>query len=97
MNRRPTHCAARSSAARWIQAVTPDRARSVVMVYRALGGLPERTIHPRGLRPGASYTVSYADAGITVVRSAEDIQARGVRAALGKLSSEVIELELVLS
>ena len=29
-----------------IQAVTPDQARSVVMVYRALGGLPERTIHP---------------------------------------------------
>ncbi len=77
-----------------IQAVTPDRARSVVMVYRALGGLAERTIHPRGLRPGASYTVSYADAGVTVVRSAEDIQALGVRVALDELGSEVIELEI---
>ena len=75
--------------------MTPDRARSVVMVYRALGGLPERTIHPRGLRAGAAYTVSYADAGITVVRSAEEIETRGVRVALGELSSEVIELEIV--
>lgn len=78
-----------------IQAVTPDQARSVVMVYRALGGPDERTIRPRGLRPGASYTVSYADAGVTATRSAEDIQERGVRVALDELSSEVIELEIV--
>jgi len=78
-----------------IQAVTPDQTRSVVMVYRALGGPDERTLRPRGLRPGASYTVSYADAGVTAVRSAKDIQERGVRVALDELSSEVIELEIV--
>ncbi|HAJ37886.1 MAG TPA: alpha-galactosidase [Chloroflexi bacterium] len=78
-----------------IQAVTPDQTRSVVMVYRALGGPDERTIRPRGLRAGATYTVSYADAGITVTRTAEDIQERGVRVALNELSSEVIELEAV--
>lgn len=77
-----------------IQAVTPDQTRSVVMVYRALGGPDERTIRPRGLRPDAAYTVRYADAGVTVVRSAEDIQTHGVRVALGELGSEVIELEI---
>jgi hypothetical protein len=77
-----------------IQAVTPDQARSVVMVYRALGGPSERTIHPRGLRAGLSYTIQYADAGITTVRSAEDICERGLLVALDELSSEVIELEI---
>lgn len=78
-----------------IQAVTPDQTRSVVMVYRALGGADEATIRPRGLRAGATYAVSYADAGITVTHTAEDIQERGVRVALNELSSEVIELEAV--
>lgn len=77
-----------------IQAVTPDQARSVVMVYRALGGPPERTIRPRGLRPGASYTVRYADAGIAATRSAEEIQDHGLTIALEELSSEVIELSI---
>ena len=64
------------------------------MVYRALGGPPERTIHPRGLRPGASYTVRYADAGSERIHSAESLQESGVVVALDELSSEVIELEL---
>jgi alpha-galactosidase len=77
-----------------IQAVTPDQTRSVVMVYRALGGPPERTIRPRGLRPGATYTMRYADAGITATRTAEDILEQGLTVALEELSSEVIELEI---
>jgi hypothetical protein len=77
-----------------IQAVTPDQTRSVVMVYRALGGPPERTIRPRGLRPGASYTVRYADAGRVEVRCAEEIQEQGLTVALEELSSEVIELSI---
>lgn len=77
-----------------IQAVTPDQARSVVMVYRALGGPNERTLRPRGLRADATYMVSYADAGVAAVRSGEDIQERGVRVALDELSSEVIVLEI---
>lgn len=77
-----------------IQAVTPDQTRSVVMVYRALGGPPERTIRPRGLRPGASYTVRYADAGRVEVRRAEEIQEQGLTVALDELSSEVIELSI---
>jgi alpha-galactosidase len=77
-----------------IQAVTPDQARSVVMVYRALGGPPERVIRPRGLRPGASYTVRYADAGRVEVRRAEEIQDHGLTVALAELSSEVIELSI---
>ncbi len=77
-----------------IQAVNLEQTRSVVMVYRALGGPPERTIHPRGLRPGASYTVRYADAGSERIHSAESLQESGVVVALDELSSEVIELEL---
>jgi alpha-galactosidase len=77
-----------------IQAVTPDQARSVVMVYRALGGPPERTIRPRGLHPDASYIVRYADAGRVEVRSAKEIQEQGLTVALEELSSEVIELSI---
>jgi alpha-galactosidase len=74
--------------------VSLDQTRSVVMVYRALGGPPERVIHPRGLRAGASYTVRYADAGRVEVRRAEEIQDHGLTVALAELSSEVIELSI---
>ncbi|MCB0152398.1 MAG: GH36 C-terminal domain-containing protein, partial [Caldilineaceae bacterium] len=77
-----------------IQSVSPDQARSVVMVYRALGGPPEREIRPRGLRAGATYRVRYADAGIERVQSAASLQEKGLPVALDELSSEVIELEI---
>ncbi|MFO7631435.1 MAG: alpha-galactosidase, partial [Caldilinea sp.] len=77
-----------------IQAVNLDQTRSVVMVYRALGGPPERTIRPRGLRTGASYTVRYADAGIERVVSIERLHETGLVVALDELSSEVIELSI---
>ena len=78
-----------------IQAVSPDQARSVVMVYRALGGPEERVIRPRGLRSGASYRVHWADAGRTEVRSAESLHADGLAVKLGELGSEIIELAMV--
>ena len=68
-----------------IQAVNLEQTRSVVMVYRALGGPPERTIRPRGLRPGAQYTVRYADAGSEQVRSTEDLQESGLVVVLDEL------------
>ncbi|GIV70839.1 alpha-galactosidase [Caldilinea sp.] len=78
-----------------IQAVSPDQARSVVMVYRALGGPEERVIRPRGLRSGASYRVHWADAGCTEVRSAESLHADGLTVKLRELGSEIIELAMV--
>ena len=80
-----------------IQAVSPDQARSVVMVYRALGGPPERVIRPRGLRAKANYIVRYADAGIERLQSAESLREDGLPVALDELSSEVIELEIQAS
>jgi len=77
-----------------IQSVSSNQERSVVMVYRALGGPAERMIRPRGLRTDATYVVRYADAGIERVQSAASLQEEGVRVALGELSSEVIELEI---
>jgi hypothetical protein len=78
-----------------IQAVSLDRARSVVMVYRAVGGVAERTIQLRGLRPGVSYTVRYADAGHQRVYDANSLHETGLVVSLAELSSEVIELELI--
>ena len=78
-----------------IQAVSLDQARSVVMVYRAVGGVAERTIQLRGLRPGASYTVRYADAGHQRVYGADSLHEIGLVVALAELSSEVIELDLI--
>jgi alpha-galactosidase len=78
-----------------IQAVSPDQTRSVVMVYRALGGPDERMICPRGLRVGKAYRVRYADAGRTEVHSAESLHTDGLNVKLEELGSEIIELELV--
>lgn len=78
-----------------IQAVTPDQARSAVMVYRALGGPPERPIRPRGLRADGTYRVRHVDAGRTSIHRGEHLQEEGVVVALEELSSEVIELELL--
>lgn len=78
-----------------IQAVSPDQARSVVMVYRAVGGPDERRICPRGLRAGKTYHVRYTDAGRTEVRSAESLHADGLAVKVEELGSEIIELELV--
>ena len=64
------------------------------MVYRALGGPPERVIRPRGLRAKANYIVRYADAGIERLQSAESLREDGLPVALDELSSEVIELEI---
>jgi len=76
-----------------IQAVSLDRRRSVVMVYRAVGGPPQHAIHPRGLAAGASYTVRFADAGSEAVYTAAHLAETGILVALDELSSEVIELE----
>uniref|UniRef100_A0A7C1JX78 Alpha-galactosidase n=1 Tax=Caldilinea aerophila TaxID=133453 RepID=A0A7C1JX78_9CHLR len=78
-----------------IQAVSPDQTRSVMMVYRALGGPDERMICPRGLRVGKTYRVHYADAGRTEVRSAESLHTDGLTVKLEELGSEIIELALM--
>lgn len=77
-----------------IQAVSLDQSRSVVMVYRALGGPEQRVIRPRGLRPAATYNVRYTDAGFSVLYTSDQLLQTGLSVALAELGSEVIELEL---
>ena len=77
-----------------IQAVSPDQARSLVMVYRAQGGPSRRTIRPRGLRPGALYRVRVQDRGETWKTTGEMLAREGVDLELGELSSEMIRLDL---
>jgi alpha-galactosidase len=77
-----------------IQAVSLDQSRSVVMVYRALGGPEKRVIRPRGLRPAATYNVRYTDAGFSVLYTSDQLLQTGLSVALAELGSEVIELEL---
>lgn len=79
-----------------IQAVTQDQARSIIMVYRAVGGPPARTIRPRGLAAGSAYRVRYVDSIRTGVYDAAQLQQEGLEVTLGELGSEVIELERVL-
>ncbi|HWQ12890.1 MAG TPA: alpha-galactosidase [Roseiflexaceae bacterium] len=76
-----------------IQALAPDRSRSAVMVYRALGGPPERAIHPRGLDPAAIYRVRLADRGEREALSGAALERDGVALALAELDSEIIWLE----
>jgi alpha-galactosidase len=77
-----------------IQAVSADQAQSVVMVYRAKGGVGQETIKPRGLRADAAYRVHYVDAGREVVSTGEEIQRDGLAVTLDELSSEILELAL---
>jgi hypothetical protein len=76
-----------------IQAVSLDQARSVVMVYRAIGGPPARAIALRGLAADAAYRVRYVDSGDEQVYAAAHLQTQGLAVTLDELSSEVIELE----
>jgi hypothetical protein len=76
-----------------IQAVSPDQARSVVMVYRARGDGPEHTVRPRGLLAEATYRVRLEDAGATADRSGAALMAEGITLALAEHSAEIVHLE----
>jgi alpha-galactosidase len=78
-----------------IQAVSSDQARSVVMVYRAVGGPSRRTIRPRGLRPGDTYRVRMADRGDTFDMTGDMLAREGVELELGELSSEMLRLDML--
>jgi hypothetical protein len=76
-----------------IQAVSADRARSIVMVYRALGGPAAQTVRPRGLDSAATYRVRFTDRGDTLEMTGDQLARDGVGLALAELSSEVLRLE----
>jgi alpha-galactosidase len=78
-----------------IQAVAPDGARSVVMVYRAMGGPAQLTLRPRGLQPGARYRVQLEDGGAahSGLVSSDALEREGLVLALPEFGSEVIWLE----
>jgi len=78
-----------------IQAVSSDQARSVVMVYRAMGGRSRKVIRPRGLRPGDTYRVQMADRGDTFDVTGDVLAREGVELELGELSSEMLRLNLL--
>ena len=78
-----------------IQAVSPDQARSLVMVYRALGGPLRRTIRPRGLLPRAPYRVRLQDRGQTWEMTGEMLARDGIELELDERSSEMICAEFV--
>jgi alpha-galactosidase len=76
-----------------IQAVSADRSRSVVMVYRARGGPDEQVIYPRGLLADATYRVSYADRPETRSLTGATLAASGVEMALPEFGSEIVRIE----
>lgn len=78
-----------------IQAVSPDRSRSVVMIFRAMGGEPQRTIRPRGLQPGSRYRVRLEDHGDAGVSTAEQLSSQGIVIGLPEFGAEVMWLERV--
>jgi len=78
-----------------IQAVSPDRARSVAMVYRAMGDGEHKTIRPRGLKPDAVYSVQLVDGGTRLEMRGDALAGEGIELALDEFSSEIIRLDLV--
>lgn len=78
-----------------IQAVTPDRARSAVLVYRALGESDGKTVRPRGLRGDRVYRVSLADRGDSFELSGAQLERDGIALELPELASELIRIEQI--
>jgi hypothetical protein len=78
-----------------IQAVSPDQAHSVVLVYHAMGGPDRRIIRPRGLCPDAVYRVHLVDHGTTLDLDGAQLAEDGLEIALTEPSSEMVRLELV--
>jgi hypothetical protein len=78
-----------------IQAVAPDKRRSVVMVYRAQGGEGSMRIRPRGLEPNMSYAVRFTDRPTTSTHTAASLAADGIDVALGQFGAEMVWLEAV--
>lgn len=76
-----------------IQAVAPAQDRSAVMVYRAQGDAPTRTIRPRGLLPEATYRVLLA--GEHSERTGASLAADGLAVALPEHAAALIEIERV--
>jgi alpha-galactosidase len=78
-----------------IQAVSPTKDQSVVMIYRAQGDSPNRIIRPRGLLADSHYRVCYDSAGLIETRSGASIMQEGLNLALPEFASELIELNRV--
>jgi alpha-galactosidase len=76
-----------------IQAVSPDQSRSVVMVYRAFGDAPRKTIRPRGLRARSKYRVQLVDGGKTFELRSEVLTDQGIDLELAEMSSEMIRMD----
>jgi alpha-galactosidase len=78
-----------------IQAVSPDQARSVVMVYCAVGGPSRKAIRPRGLRPGETYRVRMTDRGDIFDMTSDMLGREGVELELDEMSSEMVRLDVL--
>jgi hypothetical protein len=76
-----------------IQAVSPDRSRSVIMVYRALGDTEHRTIYPRGLDAARTYRIRLEDRGDSLDMTGEALRSIGLALTLPELASEMIQVE----
>lgn len=76
-----------------IQAVAPDKRRSVVMVYRAQGGEGAVRIRPRGLQPNTTYSVCFTDQTTTITHTGESLATEGIEVVLNELGAEILWLE----
>lgn len=75
--------------------MSPDQAQSVVMVYRAQGETPDKTIYPRGLKPDTRYQVRMVDADRQLEMSGNRLMGEGVSLELPEFSAEIIQIEQV--
>ena len=76
-----------------IQAVSLNRSRSVVMVYRALAGPATQVVRPRGLDPKVTYRVRFTDRGDVLGVTGTQLARDGVEIELDELSSEVLRVD----
>lgn len=78
-----------------IQAVSPDRARSAVMVYRAQGASPEKRVHPRGLCAERRYRVRFGEGGETSVFTGAALQQAGIVLRLDEFGADILTIDAI--
>lgn len=77
-----------------IQAVAPDQAQSVVMVYRAQGGPETHIIRPRGLQPERQYRVHTAEGKDMGQYTGAALAQEGFVLSLPPFGAEIVRLAI---
>ena len=76
-----------------IQAMTEDKTRGVMMVYRAQGAKGEKIITPKGLEANRKYRVHFSDREYEGVFTGAQLEQDGIKIKLAEFGAEAVFFE----